>query len=364
MSTFVSIYSYYIFSIVVFATIVFFDVMFTMKRPIILKAYFLLLTFCVGLFGFLVWYNHLNGFILLSFPVLKFLIWSSMSLILSHLYIDKDKRWIYLLLLVAGFLLIFSVYRIYNFTKSSAFNDLDILMDPILMFTQKFSFKLNLYPRLALFILFFAINLRIVYLIFKKASIGNIYYDKIKTWTKTFVALEFFSVSVFGVMNSILVTYQLGNIMLIVLGYLILFIVFYRPRFINNQSLKLTMSSNFIKDKNTPITDINFYAPFFINHYYLDEDATLEKFCLQNGIESNEVLQDHCVKNYDMSFANLVNKSRVDYFIELVKSPKYKHYSIDALAIEAGFNSRHHLYKPFRKFHGGTPSDFINSINN
>ena len=65
-----------------------------------------------------------------------------------------------------------------------------------------------------------------------------------------------------------------------------------------------------------------------------------------------------------MTFSNLVNKSRVDYFIELVRSPKYTNYSIDALAKEAGFNSRHHLYKPFRKFHGGTPSDFISSINN
>jgi AraC-like DNA-binding protein len=98
--------------------------------------------------------------------------------------------------------------------------------------------------------------------------------------------------------------------------------------------------------------------------WFAIEDATLEKFCGQNGIESTEILQDHCVKHYDMSFANLVNKSRVNYFIELVKSPKYKHYSIDALAIEAGFNSRHHLYKPFKKFHGGTPSDFIHSINN
>jgi YesN/AraC family two-component response regulator len=59
----------------------------------------------------------------------------------------------------------------------------------------------------------------------------------------------------------------------------------------------------------------------------------------------------------------IINKNRVDYFIELVRSPKYNQYSIDALAKEAGFNSRHHLYKPFKKFHGGTPSDFISSVN-
>ena len=95
----------------------------------------------------------------------------------------------------------------------------------------------------------------------------------------------------------------------------------------------------------------------------MKEDATLEQFCSQNGITANDQFQDQILKNYNMSFSNLVNKNRVDYFIELVKSPKFKHYSIDALAKEAGFNSRHHLYKPFRKFHGGTPSDFIDSVN-
>ena len=95
----------------------------------------------------------------------------------------------------------------------------------------------------------------------------------------------------------------------------------------------------------------------------MQEHATLEHFCTQNSIGSHEYLQDQIVIKYNMSFGNLVNKSRVDYFIELVKSPKFKHYSIDALAKESGFNSRHHLYKPFKKFHGGTPSEFISSIN-
>lgn len=347
---------------VVFAIIVFLDVLFTVKRPIILKIFFLLLTSSVGLFSFLIWLNHLNEYILLFFPALKFLIWSSMALILSHLYVGKDKRWIYLLLAGAAMVLTISIYRVYVYVVTPEFISKVSTMDPVMMFTQKFSFKVNLIPRLILLALFTTINMRIIYLIFKKSSEGNYYYDKVKTWTKAFVALEFFSISVFGIMNSVLVSFEFGNAMLVVLGYLILFIVFYRPRFINKQSVKLAISSSFIKEKNNTISDANFYTPFFIKQYYLNEDATLEQFCIQNGIEYNDSLQDHCIKKYNMSFSNLVNKSRVDYFIELVKSPKFKHYSIDALAKEAGFNSRHHLYKPFKKFHGGTPSDFINSI--
>lgn len=362
MSTAGSIYSHLFFSMVVFAIIVFFDVLFTIKRPIILKIFFLLLTSSVGLFSFLIWLNHLSEYILLFFPALKFLIWSSMALILSHLYVGKDKRWIYLLLAGAAVVLVISIYRVYIYVITPEFISKVATMDPVMMFTQKFSFKVNLIPRLILLALFTTINMRIIYLIFKKSSEGNYYYDKVKTWTKAFVTLEFFSVAVFGIMNSVLVSFEFGNAMLVVLGYLILLIVFYRPRFINKQSVKMAISSSFIKEKNNTISDANFYTPFFIKQYYLNEDATLEQFCTQNGIESNDSLQDHCIKKYNMSFSNLVNKSRVDYFIELVKSPKYKHYSIDALAKEAGFNSRHHLYKPFKKFHGGTPSDFINSI--
>ena len=352
MSTAGSIYSYLFFSIVVFAIIVFFDVLFTVKRPIILKIFFLLLTSSVGLFSFLIWLNHLNEYILLFFPALKFLMWSSMALILSHLYVGKDKRWIYLLLAGATVVLIISIYRVYIYVITPEFISKVATMDPVMMFTQKFSFKVNLIPRLILLALFTTINMRIIYLIFKKSSEGNFYYDKVKNWTKAFVTLEFFSVAVFGIMNSALVSFEFGNAMLIVLGYLILFIVFYRPRFINNQSVKLAISDSFIKEKYSTISDANFYTPFFLNQYYLNEDATLEHFCNLNGINATENLQDQIVIKYNMSFGNLVNKSRIDYFIELAKSPKFKNYSIDALAKEAGFNSRHHLYKPFKKFHG------------
>jgi YesN/AraC family two-component response regulator len=123
------------------------------------------------------------------------------------------------------------------------------------------------------------------------------------------------------------------------------------------------LSNNFRREEAFGLTDANFYTPFFTNHYFLQEDATLEQFCIQNAISSNEQFQDQILKKYNMTFSNLVNKNRVDYFIELARSPKYNQYSIDALAKEAGFNSRHHLYKPFKKFHGGTPSEFISSIN-
>ena len=359
----VSLYQFFNFSLIVLSIIVFIDVWVQLKRPLHLKIYFLILTASVGGFSFLMWLNFVNLAILLCFPTLKFLVWSSMALILSYFYLGKEKKWVYRLIGIAFLLLIFSLIKIYNYSdRLELFIGGDGL-SPVDLFTQKFSFKVNLIPRVLILAIFTFINLRIVYLIYKKANSENIYYDKIKNWTRTFVVLEVVSVTVFGIMNSTLFSFDVGSTMLIFMGYFILILVLYRPRFLNSQSSKLSLLANFNRDSAFALTDANFYTPFFLNQYYLNEAATLEHFCNLNGISATENLQDQIVLKYNMSFSNLINKSRVDYFIELVKSPKFRHYSIDALAKEAGFNSRHHLYKPFKKFHGGTPSDFINSIN-
>ena len=60
-----------------------------------------------------------------------------------------------------------------------------------------------------------------------------------------------------------------------------------------------------------------------------------------------------------MTFIELVNKCRVDYFVSLVKSGSYKNFTIDALSSMSGFNSRQNLQRAFKTFHGGTPSDLI-----
>jgi AraC-like DNA-binding protein len=358
-----TIYSFFYFASFLLSCVVFVDVFIQIKRPLILKAYFLFLVFCVGTFSFLFWISYVNIYILLCFPILKFSIWASMTLILSQLYYSKDKSWIYYALGFAFVVLIYSNFNVYFYLKDNNYSASYFSQTAIEVFSKKVTYKVNLLPRLLLFTTFASVNLRLAYLIYSKTDNNNHYYQKIKKWTKAFFFSEFLAVAIFAVMNSNLFIYEIANVLLIIIGILILLIVLYRPRFINTQSVNLILTSNFRRDDAFILTDKNFYTPFFIGHYYLNEDATLEQFCSQNGIATNELLQDEILKKYNMTFSNLVNKNRVDYFIELVKSPKYSLYSIDALAKEAGFNSRHHLYKPFRKYHGGTPSDFISSIN-
>ena len=358
-----TIYSFFNFAAFLLSIIVFMDVLLQVKRPLLLKTYFLVLVFSVGAYSFLLWLSFVNIYVLLCFPLFKFTIWASMTLILSHFYISDKKTWVYWILGFASLVLLYSNTKMYFYLKDFNYSETNFGSSVIDVFTQKVSFKVNLLPRFLLLLTFTGINLRIAYLIFQKSEDANHYYQRIRNWTKVFVLLEVMAVALFSIMNSFLISYVSGNIVLIAIAFLLLLLVLYRPRFINTQSIKIVLSNNFRRDESISLTDANFYTPFFTNHYYLQEDATLEQFCFQNAIASNEQLQDQILKKYNMTFSNLVNKNRVEYFIELVRSPKYSQYSIDALAKEAGFNSRHHLYKPFKKFHGGTPSDFISSVN-
>ena len=358
-----TIYSFFNFAAFLLSIIVFMDVLLQVKRPLLLKMYFLVLVFSVGAYSFLLWLSFVNIYILLCFPIFKFSIWASMTLILSHFYISNKKTWVYWILGFAFLVLLFNNTKIYFYLKDFNYSETNFGASVIDVFTQKVSFKVNLLPRLLLLLIFTGVNFRIAFLIYQKSDNTNHYYQRIRNWTKIFVLLEVMAVVLFSIMNSFLVSYVSGNILLNTIAFLLLLMVLYRPRFINTQSIKLSLSTNFRRDESFSLSDANFYTPFFTNHYYLQEDATLEQFCIQNSITSNDQLQDQILKKYNMTFSNLVNKNRVDYFIELVRSPKYNQYSIDALAKEAGFNSRHHLYKPFKKFHGGTPSDFISSVN-
>jgi multiple sugar transport system substrate-binding protein len=78
---------------------------------------------------------------------------------------------------------------------------------------------------------------------------------------------------------------------------------------------------------------------------------------------SKEIVFKFIYFNYSMSFDELLNKSRVDYFVEIIKQPKFKNYTVEALALEVGFTSRQRFYQPFKKYHGGNPSDLIDIFN-
>lgn len=125
--------------------------------------------------------------------------------------------------------------------------------------------------------------------------------------------------------------------------------------------MTISFGDSFSKNSDFIINDLDFINSFFTRFYFTNPDASLENLAKELNVNSNDLYKFIYYK-YNMTFNDLVNKHRVEYFIDIIHNPKFLNYTIDALAKEAGFSSRQHLYKPFKKFHGGNPSDLIDSI--
>ena len=138
-------------------------------------------------------------------------------------------------------------------------------------------------------------------------------------------------------------------------------IVFYRPNFLNRSALKISLGENFNREAEFMISELDFINEFYTKMYFKQNEASLENLAKILKISSNDLYKFVYFK-YSMTFNDLINKNRVDYFIDIIHNPKYLNFTIDALAREAGFSSRQHLYKPFKKFHGGNPSDIVEAV--
>jgi len=58
------------------------------------------------------------------------------------------------------------------------------------------------------------------------------------------------------------------------------------------------------------------------------------------------------------SFNDLVNQYRVREFIARISDPQYQSYSVFAIALDVGFNTKSSFNSAFKKFTGKTPSEF------
>jgi AraC-like DNA-binding protein len=156
---------------------------------------------------------------------------------------------------------------------------------------------------------------------------------------------------------------QFKGIITIILTLVMLLIILYRPNFINRNGSKISLGYLFDKiDFSSKLNEIDFTFHFYTNLYYKNKNADVAEFADMLGV-SKDILIKYIYFKYSMSFDELLNKSRVEYFVEIIKDAGYKNYTVEALALEVGFSSRQRFYQPFKKYHGGNPSDLIDIIN-
>ncbi len=330
------------------------------KRPLLLKLCFLILTLSITFTSFVYSQNAHPIYFYLYVILIKALVASAFLNMFSILYFPKFKTLVFTLsFLLFGFTL-FSLYFNFNFNTDYV----NQLKGQTIVIVRDEGFKVPIILKIIRVLLiasFLIIMIYFLYMITLKFSHNNIYFEKIKRWT----------LFIFGLSLSFLVLYLpipifrsnelVGHSISIYIYMYILLLVFYRPAFLNRSALKISLGDSFNKEADFALSELDFINEFYTKLYFTNNDASLDHLAKILKIGSNDLYKFVYYK-YSMTFNDLVNKNRVDYFIDIIHNPKYLNYTIDALAKEVGFSSRQHLYKPFKKFHGGNPSDIVDAV--
>lgn len=357
-----SFITYLNFATILIGIFAFFDFVIKFRRPYNFKIFYSLFILSLLFLNILIWLK-LPFFDIVRFsPLINFGIWCAGLYTLSILISGKIEKWVWWSSAVIFTLNFYNFYMLMNL-QGNAQGEFSVFSAQI---HQKFNL-INLTRFAQRLILL--VSIVILYQKIKKNKLDNNFYQKkLFRWIGIYVVFVFISM-----ITNFLVSYFFNQSLfksnnyfiiysLLCLGIFILTI--YRPNFINNQNISKLNFKRFTIQDDFKLTDSNFFIPFFSQHYFLNKDATIEDFCTRNDIQEKDSFNEYIINKYNMSFSNLINKNRVDYFIFLAKDSKFKNFTVEALAKEVGFSSRTALYKPFKKFHGGTPMDFIESINN
>lgn len=90
---------------------------------------------------------------------------------------------------------------------------------------------------------------------------------------------------------------------------------------------------------------------------YLDRDLTIHDLSGMTGISRHHITQV-LNENYRRNFFTFINEYRVQEVISRFKDPKFNHYTILAIALDAGFNSKTTFNTIFKSQTGKTPSAY------
>ena len=320
------------------ALIISIDLLLNFKRPLILKLLLISISFCLFTLNLSLLLN-LHYFIT---EISRIILLISGFNLISILYAHKLKKEVVYLSLILFFLFIILL----NADNYKTLHHLEAMNWPIKIL-KIIILGISMY-------LFTKQHLQL----FKSLNDKNIYSAKIKKWTSLTILII-----AAGIFNNIASTFLTGQHYIIRSNSLIIHLsacifLFYRPAFLNRTELSIMLGKSFRKHVEEVLASDNFIFEFYTSSYFVNNNASLDELAkkLQVGKDG---LSEYIYETTKMSFSDLVNKSRVDYFITLIESNKYNDYTIDALSELSGFGTRQSLHRNFKKFHGGNPSDLL-----
>ncbi|GAB1857913.1 hypothetical protein MHTCC0001_27500 [Flavobacteriaceae bacterium MHTCC 0001] len=69
-------------------------------------------------------------------------------------------------------------------------------------------------------------------------------------------------------------------------------------------------------------------------------------------------------RNIDSNFNDYINSLRINDSKTMLQDHQYNNYTIAAIGLEVGFNSKSSFYTAFKKFTGQTPTTYKKSVRN
>ncbi|MEZ2414194.1 helix-turn-helix domain-containing protein [Muriicola sp. E247] len=230
----------------------------------------------------------------------------------------------------------------------------------------------------AVFSLF--IFLKAIILVFKKSSLYSeiLGFDDIK-WIKLFLILGsavfllwIIAIAVFNTTGSESAYYPLRlatSVLLYWIGYQGLFRytiiqdrILLRKSFANQllekdpSDRRSIQKSDFINEKHDK--SFRVLEKHILEHQkYLDQLLSMEKLAAELSISPGHLSK--LINAYSgQNFSDYINEYRIEQAKKLLSDPTFKPYTIVAIGLECGFNSKSTFYLAFKKFTGQTPSDF------
>ncbi|MEM9324952.1 MAG: helix-turn-helix transcriptional regulator [Bacteroidota bacterium] len=115
------------------------------------------------------------------------------------------------------------------------------------------------------------------------------------------------------------------------------------------------------RSRELPEDEIEIYKSALIqemeHRVYRDPELTLDRLATNIKLQPRQ-LSSLIKKEYDMRFNEFINKYRVRAAKQLLLDPKCHHWSILAIGMEVGFNSKSTFNRVFKQVEGTTPSEF------
>ena len=295
--------------------------------------------------------------------VCAMLVGTSMVQIFTNLYFIQHKKIANIYTIVAYTIYVFLILYVEIVGYDTVFpkaNGINSIGDQAAI-----SIKLPMYLDIFLEVDFIFFNLFCLYYIYNilfKFSFKNIYFKRVQIWTFSFFMVIVTQLVIIFFTMIFKISSDFKSYITTLYALTLLLTILYRPSFINKNGSKISFGFLFNRnDFSSDIKEVDFNFQFFTNFYYKSKTANIEEFSNIMGV-SKDVMFNYIYFTYSMSFDELINKTRVEYFVEIIKDAKFKNYTVEALALEVGFSSRQRFYQPFKKYHGGNPSDLIDIL--